>query len=221
MQDILNRPADASSNALRALLASPRIPERLRAELVRRAAPDDPAYEPRALSDAQLDALRALASRILPQDGDEPIDLAARLDAMMAEATGNGWRYEALPSDPDAYRYGLDTLDDLAKGLGASRFAGLSGGEQDELLRRVQAGEARGGEGRARRLDAAQLALWFEEVRSDAVRLFVAHPAIMARLGYSGPLDGHEGGPAFAGFDAVGIGERESFEPRLPGEDAP
>jgi hypothetical protein len=221
LQDILDRPAMPATVAVRALIDSPRLPERLRAELERRAAPDDPAYAPRSLSDAQLDALRALAARILPQEGEPAIDVAARLDAMMADATGNGWRYEALPSDPDAYRHGLDTLDDLARAMGASRFAGLSGGEQDDLLRRIQAGEARGCEDRPRRLGADQLVLWFEEVRSDAVRLFVAHPAIMARIGYSGALNGREGGPAFAGFDAVGIGEREAFEPVLAGEGAP
>lgn len=203
-----------------ALIRSSHVSEHLRRELLSRAEPDDPRYRPRTMTDAQFAALRALLDRVIPQDGAAvPIDLAARLDAMMAGAGGNGWRYEALPTDPDAYNQGLDTLNAIAAAAHGGRpFADLDGGERDRIV-----------EGMARELDfaapgapldAGQLALWFEEVRSDAVRLFVAHPATMARLGYSGIANGGEAGAGFEGFERIGLGEREPWEPATSAEDA-
>ncbi|KQT85466.1 gluconate 2-dehydrogenase subunit 3 family protein [Aurantimonas sp. Leaf443] len=192
-----------------AFIASDRVSPRLRAILEERARPDDAAYRPKTMTDRQFETLRAVLSRLIPQEGPQPIDLAARLDTMMAQETGNGWRYEALPTDPDAYRGGLDTLDALA-------FRELGPQAGDALLERLQAGEETGGPGP---FTAAQMKLWFEELRSDAVRLYVAHPATMARIGYSGIGNGGADGAAFSGFRKVGMDEREPFEP-LP-ETAP
>lgn len=191
-----------------------RLSAPLRAILVERARPDDPAYEPRAVSPEQLAVLRAVLSHVVPQDRSAvSIDLAARLDAMMADETGNGWRYEALPGDPDAYRFGLDTLDAMARAAGADGYAGLAHERQHALL--AQIAEASDADGRSPTapLTRAQMALWFEELRSDAIRLYVAHPAVMAEIGYSGPLNGAGSGAAFDGFERVGMNEREPFEP--------
>jgi len=186
------------------------VSERLRRELHQRAEADDPHYQPRTMSAAQLETLRAALARVIPQAA-PAIDLAARVDTMMAEATGNGWRYEALPTDPKAYQVGLATLDDLSAQAHGHPFAALDGGQADALLRRIDGGEA--GIEREDRFDAKQMTLWFEELRSDAVRIYVGHPAVMARIGYSGIANGGPGGAAFRGFQQIGIGEREDFEP--------
>ncbi|KQT69913.1 MULTISPECIES: gluconate 2-dehydrogenase subunit 3 family protein [unclassified Aureimonas] len=207
------RTAPTLPPAYAALIRSDRVSPHLRDELLKRARPDDPAAAPRSLEPHQFDILSAALDSIVPQNPDAFIDLAARLDAMMAEATGNGWRYEALPGDPDAYRAGLETLGDLAQDRFGQGFADLSPEERDAILRDVEAGKA-GFEDREGRFDAEQMVLWFEELRSDAVRHYVAHPATMARLGYSGIANGGHGGALFTGFEKVGIGEREDFEPR-------
>lgn len=201
------RPEDPTP-IVEAYLRSDRVSPPLLALLVRRAERDDPAYEPKSVSPAQFRALRAALEEVIPQDGGEPIDLAARLDAMMAEKDGNGWRYEALPSDPDAYHHGLDALDEAARAHGTADFAALSPAGRAAILRRAETGDLSGGG-----LDGAQMKLWFEELRSDAVRLYVAHPRTMARLGYGGVRNGHDGGAGFTGFRRIGIGEREDFEP--------
>lgn len=195
-----------------AYLSSDRISPPLLALLRERALPDAPNYRPRTLSARQFATLRALIDEVIPQDGSEPIDLAARLDTMMADKEGNGWRYEALPADPDAYQQGLDTLEAAARADGGESFAALGSERRVALLRRAEVGELNAHAGGAP-FDAAQIKLWFEELRSDAVRLFVAHPATLARMGYSGTRNGREGGVAFTGFERIAIGERESFEP--------
>jgi hypothetical protein len=55
-------------------------------------------------------------------------------------------------------------------------------------------------------------ARWFEEVRSDAVSAYMAHPATMARLGYSGiGVGGAE--TKYKGFITLGPNQRETWEP--------
>ena len=53
---------------------------------------------------------------------------------------------------------------------------------------------------RATGLDAAQMSDWFEDLRSDAVRLYVAHPQAIASIGYEGQANGARGGAAFEGW---------------------
>lgn len=210
------RTAPTLSPAYEALIRSDRVSPHLREALLERARPLDPASRPRSLEPHQLAILSAALDRIVPQSPDAFIDLAARLDAMMAEATGNGWRYEALPGDPDAYRAGLETLGDLAEARFGRSFVDLPGEDRDAILRDVEAGKA-GFSAKDERFDAEQMVLWFEELRSDAVRHYVAHPATMARIGYSGIANGGYGGSSFTGFQEVGIGEREAFEPLAEG----
>ncbi len=83
---------------------------------------------------AQLGALRAVLARVVPRSG---IDLAARMDAMLASGTGDGWRFAGLPSDVEACRAALLTLDVAAQGLHECNFDRLDAGAQDSVLERV------------------------------------------------------------------------------------
>ncbi|WP_019995300.1 gluconate 2-dehydrogenase subunit 3 family protein [Aureimonas ureilytica] len=198
------------------LVPADRVSGRLREALAERAEIDDISGAPRSMSSVQIEALRAMLARVLPAAGDYGMDLALRLDRMMDEQDGNGWRYEALPTDPEAYKAGLDTLDAIAQASNGRRFADLSGEEQDSLLDAIQTTQVVAPTVAAP-FDAEQMALWFEEVRSDAVRHYVAHPAIMARIGYSGFANGGRAGEGFAGFREIGIDRRESWEPQPVG----
>ena len=61
------------------------------------------------LIDQRDTLVRTLADLVVPQRG-AAIDLAARVDAQLARGEGDGWRNADLPSDPEAYRTGLDAL---------------------------------------------------------------------------------------------------------------
>ena len=201
--------APGVSPAYLSLIESDRVSRRTRSLLMARAAPDDPSYQPGALSAGQLATLRAVIRRVVPQTG-FTIDLAARIDAGLATAAGDGWRFATLPPDTAAYRAGLDTLDAAS----TPDFAAMDAAAQDDLLTRVAAGElAMSGTGL---LDAQQMQFWFEDVRADAVRLYVAHPATLGRMGYSGIAYGGDGAGK-PGFQHVGAGEREAWEPLAEG----
>ncbi len=191
--------------AYRRLINSDRVSRTTRELLLARAALDDPGYRPAALAPDQLTNLRAVLARVLPQTG-VGIDLAARVDAQLAAGQGDGWRCADLPADADAYRAGLRTLDATT----GQPFHSLPGERQDALLTQVADGSSPAtGPGL---LDANQMRLWFADVRADAVRLYVAHPATLARMGYSGIGYGGDGEPK-AGFHRIGAGEREAWEP--------
>ena len=196
-----------------ALLQSGRVSSRTRAVLLARAEPDRAEAGPAALTAAQLATLRALMARVLPQAAGREIDLALRTDAALAEGSGDGWRFADLPSDADAYRAGLQTLDVAA---GECGFASLDAAAQDALLERAASGTFPVAAS-AGLLSPSQMKLWFEDVRFAAVRLYVAHPATLARIGYSGIAYGGDG-PRKSGFVDFGIGRREPWEPlpRLP-----
>lgn len=205
--------------AYQALIDSPRVSAGTRQVLRARAVADDPAYDPVAMTPAQFTVLRAMTRRILPQPEGGSIDLAARLDAQLAQGEGDGWRLAILPDDRTSYVRGLSVLDDRARSEHGRGFADLADELQDELLARAAAGALPGPTPAL--LDGAQMQGWFADVCADAVRLYVAHPATLARLGYGGIAYGGDGAGK-PGFSLVGLGEREAWEPvPQPGRDAP
>ncbi|MCK2023954.1 alpha/beta hydrolase [Microbacterium sp. kSW2-24] len=181
------------------LLASPRVSARVRSTLARRALPDDPAYRPRVLSSGQLELLRAVAARVVPQPPGGSIDLAARVDADLAAGGGDGWRPAGALPDDEAYRAGLDQL---------ARVWPEGAEARDGVLREVIAGTAIPGI----TADADDLRRWFEDVRVDLVREWLCHPASLARVGYDGFATGAEE-VSFAGYLALGAGLRDGWEP--------
>lgn len=187
----------AVPEAFARLVASARVSRRTRAALAVRALADDAGYRPRVLSAPQLGTLRQLADAVVPQTG-SPIDLAARIDAQLAAGKADGWRFADLPPDREAHALALDAL---------AGFAALGEPERHALLTRLGEGAFDGAA-----LSGPQMKRWFEDLRADLVRLWLAHPAAMARIGFDGFANGGDG-PRKQGFERLGAGEREAWEP--------
>ena len=181
------------------LIASARVSRRLRATLALRALADAADYAPAVLSPTQLRTLRAVAGRIVPQTG-PTLDLAARLDAQLAAGGGDGWRFADLPPDREAHALALDALAGFETG---------SGDEQHARLTELAEGRFTGAA-----LSASQMKQWFEDLRADLVRLWLAHPATMARIGFDGFANGGDG-TRKQGFERLGADEREAWEPLI------
>jgi Gluconate 2-dehydrogenase subunit 3 len=201
-------------DSYRALIRSSRVSTGTREALEARAKPDDPLYVPRILDPASIATLRALLDRIVPQTPPRDIDLAARIDQQLSLGAGDGWRPASLPADSDACRAGLRTLDHRAMTRHGVRYTDLDPSRQDamlvEIIERSDASDTPGDDPEG--LDPEQLRAWFEELRVDAVRLFIATPRSLSRVGYSGIANGGDGMPK-SGFVRVGLGEREDWEP--------
>ena len=202
------------------LIASDRVGRGTREALLSRAEPDDPSYEPVSLNASAFATLRAMLARIVPQSAAATIDVAARIDAQIASDAGDGWRFAILPSDVDAYRAGLLTVEEAAHRTYGDEFARLDPANQDDVLASIARGElgvAPADEPAPERLRADQMRAWFEDLRADAVKTYLGHPATLARIGYSGIANGGDGEPK-SGFARIGLGEREAWEPLGSGE---
>ena len=171
------------------LIASDRVSARTREVLEARLRV--PASVNPVLNDQQIVTLRAMLGRVVPQKG-SALDLTACILEQLDTGKGDGWRYDVLPDDRNAYREGLDRL-------AASGFAEADTETQDNLLKALATGD----------IVAAR---WFEEVRGDATVAYIAHPAMLARLGYSGiGVGGAE--TKHQGFVTLGPNQREDWEP--------
>ncbi|MDX7950987.1 alpha/beta hydrolase [Lichenihabitans sp. Uapishka_5] len=196
----------------RRFIASDRVSARTRGLLLDRAKPVDPNRSPKAMTPAQMAVLRAVVDRVLPQPAPR-IDIAAEIDEGLATEPGDGWRFADLPSDQNSYRHGLDTLAERARATFASSFEALDAERQDDLLSALVDGKASTEPAPGPdRLSPHQMALWFEDLRANVVRVYMSHPLAMARYGYSGIGYGGDG-PRLQGFHTLGLGKVEPWEP--------
>lgn len=200
----------------RALIESDRVSARTREILLVRSRPDDPSGAPVALTDEAFAVLRAVIDRVLPQPHAMRIAIEARIDAMLASGEGDGWRYALLPPDAEAYRIALRTLQAAARAAHGRDFEALDNGDRDGLLERAAAGQlvVAGATPDDPPFSAQQMKLWFEDLRGDAVKIYVSHPATLARMGYGGIANGGDG-ERKQGFVLLAAGEREAWEPEV------
>lgn len=191
------------NQSYRNLIDSSRVSEPTRGVLLKRAKPDAADYQPVAMTEAQLTTLRSVVARVIPQS-EAPdsltIDIAARIDRMLAEGKGDGWRYADLPNDGEACRDGLQMLNEFAEKLAGCNFEQLNREAQDGLLGGITTGKISSSKFNLQR--------WFEDIRAIATQIYVAHPQTLARMGYSGFADDPDG------FVQLGIGQVEAWEPR-------
>ncbi|WP_288581966.1 alpha/beta fold hydrolase [uncultured Methylobacterium sp.] len=192
--------------AFAALIGSERVNTRLRTTLRERMREPD---GPFCLSAEARATLAACLDRVLPQAGAGKIDLARRIDARLASGAGDGWRFAALPPDAEAYERALRSLDAAARAAHGRAFADLDDTDRDGLLDAAAAGRLpESPDGLAPDL----MTCWFEELRGEAVRTFLAHPAGLAAIGFTGIGAGGDAAEALPGYRLTGLNAREPWE---------
>lgn len=165
-------------------------------------------YEPKVFRAAEFRTVRALAQAVVPDAG---LDLAGCLDRQLAANKGDGWRFAKLPPDPEAWRRGLVSLNHAARHAYKVAFVALYPDQQEDLLQQAAAGKL--GQGlmgalhlgeAAQVLSAEAMKEWFEDVRAEFTRFYVADPRTMDRIGYTGFADE-------LGFTQIALGQQEEF----------
>ncbi len=148
-------------------------------------------------------AARALLIRLLAQDDEPRIPVFELIDARLAEGEIDGWRYDDMPEDGDAWRQTLRAMDDDAAARAPGHcFATLDRQAQIELIEAVRTAE------RWHDLPAGRVwSLWMRY----ACAAFYSHPWAWNEIGF--------GGPAYpTGYKNLGIDGREGWE--VPERDA-
>jgi hypothetical protein len=141
----------------------------------------------RFFTEHEARTLAAVAERIVPQPerGEtEKVPIVPWVDEKLYEDEGDGYRYEELPPQREAWRLGLAGVDEAARALfGGRTFVELDPLSQDVVLRHVERGDPPGATWE--RLPAAR---FFGSVLSiTLVKIYYAHPLAWNEIGYNGP----------------------------------
>jgi gluconate 2-dehydrogenase gamma chain len=141
--------------------------------------------------------LEAVCDRLIPQDF---LNLASEVDARLAAGKCDGWRYDALPPDGEAYAGGLRGLEASAEAQFGARFTDLEPNHQDRLLESIQRGTITG-------------AIWetlpstrfFEDLLAELTEIYFSSPLAQQDIGYIGFADAH-------GWQRIGLNEHDDSQ---------
>jgi hypothetical protein len=161
----------------------------------------------RFFTEAEEAAGKALCDRLLAQDTEPRVPVLEFIDGRLAEGQTDGWRYEDMPEDGQAWRDSLSYLDEDARAKFGLLFAECPASDQCALIQAVQDT----GPGRWHDLNAAHVwSLWTRY----ACTAFYAHPHAWSEIGFPGPAYPR-------GYKNPGVDAREPFEVRdaAPSED--
>jgi hypothetical protein len=138
----------------------------------------------------------ALFDLLLAQHDEPKVPVLALVDRRLAADETDGWMYDDMPEDRDAWRFTLAALDDDAFEKFGAPFGRLGLDEQAALIEAVHGAEEWHG------LAAAHVwSLWTRY----ACAAFYAHPWAWNEIGF--------GGPAYPrGYQALGVDKREHWE---------
>jgi hypothetical protein len=141
----------------------------------------------RFFTNEEAHTLAAIAERIVPQPDRPEIEkvlIAAWIDQKLFEDMRDGYRYEDMPPQQEAWRLGVAGINQTAQILfDGKSFVDLDRFSQDVVLEHVSRGDAAG--------EAWQKippARFFKDVLcSTMVKIYYAHPLAWNEIGYSGP----------------------------------
>lgn len=141
----------------------------------------------RFFTPAEARTLACIAQRVVPQPGRtgaSVVPIVPWIDDKLAEDRRDGYRYEGMPPQRDAWRMGIAGIEETSRALFAGKlFGDLCEDEQDQVLTRVERGDPPGGSWAhvpARRFFRDVLCL-------TIVKVYYAHPSAWNEIGYSGP----------------------------------
>ena len=158
--------------------------------------------EPCFFTEDEWLTLTAVCDRIVPQPANRPpVPVAAMVDHKMADDLTDGYRDHRLPRMQDAWRRGLQALDQEAMTRHGGRFHVIGAVEQDALLTKMEKGElaaAAWGDMPCRLFFSAR-------VVHDIVAAYYAHPTSWNEIGFGGPASPR-------GYVRLGIDRRDPWE---------
>ena len=139
-----------------------------------------------------------LFAQLLDQHEELRVPVLELIDARLARDETDGWRYETMPKDPDAWRRSLAALDADSVAKYGTPFSSLDQGSQASLIQAVQDLKDEVWHG----MPATQVwSLWTRYTCTA----FYSHPLAWQEMGFAGPAYPR-------GYKNIGVDRRESFE---------
>jgi hypothetical protein len=152
----------------------------------------------RFFTPAEEAAATTLCDQLLGQDGEPKVPVVQQIDARLAEQETDGWRYEDMPEDGQAWRAALQYLDADSQDRFSCPLAEAAPEDQRAVIQAVQDLGAKDWHG----MNAAHVwSLWTRY----ACTAFYAHPSAWDEMGFPGPAYPR-------GYKNAAVGGREPFE---------
>ena len=176
---------DFPVQTIRELLESDFVTELTRRVLLERLnAQENP---PRFFEMREFEILKAACAALAPSPVVSEWFAASAIDKRLAENSGgNGWRYDAMPTDGESNKIGSRLLGETARENFQTDFTRLEIEKQREILKRFGTN------------DAAPFAesnfapaRFLEELCAEFAELFYSHPLALEGIGYVGFADAH------------------------------
>ncbi len=142
-------------------------------------------YTPTHFSVQQFALLEELSRLLVPHDP-ATLPLARAVDARLTRGDADGWRYDELPTDAEAYGMLLLALP--------ADFQAMQQGAQTEAVTRLQRQHPR----------------VFEDLLAELTETYYAHPVSQLGIGYVGFADAR--GWSLTGLDQLDPHEQEALE---------
>lgn len=156
---------------------------------------------PRFFTPAEQRTAAALLDRLMgqpPGPSGEQMPLMEMIDDRLAQDLTDGWAYDTMPDDRQAWRASLAALDTEASARAGCSFDALGEQAQCDLIETVRTWPSEHWHG----LPPAPLwSLWTRY----AATAFYSHPAAWAEIGFDGPAYPR-------GYRNLGIDRREGIE---------
>jgi hypothetical protein len=131
--------------------------------------------------------MSALAERLLPQDDRDAghrIPIVNTIDDRLYTGRIDGYRFDDMPPDGEAYRLGLQGIDRIARHMHGRPFVELSVREGDEVLWTMHRGEPPAGE---EIWDRVPVTRFWLMMMQDVLEAYYSHPLAWDEIGFGGP----------------------------------
>ena len=130
----------------------------------------------------EVRTLGAVCRRLVPRRGDD-VPIVPFIDEKLHEDRRHGYRYAELPPQREAWRLGLQGIEEAACILAGGPFTSLTALRQDAVLQAVQRGDAPGSVWE----HLPPIRFFRDVLLLTVVRVYFAHPTVWSEIRYSGP----------------------------------
>ena len=150
----------------------------------------------------EWDLMEAVCARMSPTPERGPrVPITPWIDAKLMEGDTEGFRFESMPPEHDAWRMGLKALAEESVALYARPFAELDPDSQEAVLKRVQKGEVD-----AKRWAGLDPKMFFTNLLlREVAGIYYAHPQAWSEMGFGGPASPR-------GYVRMGLNEQDPWE---------
>lgn len=141
----------------------------------------------RFFSAEQAHLLKAVCDRILPQDDRDDahkIPIVPQIDKRLFENIHDGYQYDDMPPDRQAFELGLQAIETIAREQHDCGFRQLDLQEQDRILRSLHDGKPEGAHAIWKRMPVHRFWTLLVTECADA---YYAHPWAWDEIGFGGP----------------------------------